>query len=69
LAFDVPQLSERLPEGIPPVEAGCVRCAEIKQPDEWDLPWGLLRPGGERRGEEAERDAGDECPPIHHSIT
>jgi hypothetical protein len=25
--------------------------------------------GGKRRGEEAERDAGDECPPIHYSIT
>jgi hypothetical protein len=29
----------------------------------------LLPLGGERRGEEAARQAGDEGPPIHHSIT
>jgi len=29
----------------------------------------LLRLGLERRGEEAERDAGDERPPVHQSIT
>jgi hypothetical protein len=29
----------------------------------------LLPLAGERRGEEAERDAGDERPPVDHSIT
>jgi hypothetical protein len=29
----------------------------------------LLCVGGERRGEEANRHARDECPPIYHSIT
>ena len=34
-----------------------------------DRPSPPARPGGERRGEEADRDAGDERPPVHHSIT
>jgi hypothetical protein len=29
----------------------------------------LLPLAGERRGEEANRDAGDERPPVYHSIT
>jgi hypothetical protein len=29
----------------------------------------LLRPGRERRGEEAARQAADERSPVHHSIT
>jgi hypothetical protein len=32
-------------------------------------PCPRLRLGGERCGEETNGDAGDECPPIHHSIT
>jgi len=30
---------------------------------------GLLRLGGDRRGEEATRQGSDEPPPIYHSIT
>jgi hypothetical protein len=33
-----------------------------------DLPR-LLRPGGERRGEEAAGHASDEGSPVHHSMT
>ena len=36
--------------------------------DPGDLPRRLCL-GGERRGEEAARDAGDEGSPVHHSIT
>jgi hypothetical protein len=36
--------------------------------DSSDLPR-LLRPGGERRGEEADCDTGNEGPPVHYSIT
>ena len=44
------------------------RRAAGEKPDSMDLASGL-RLGGERRGEEAERDAGDERSPVDHSIT
>ena len=63
-SFDVPEVDESSTESLPKrlgrakrqhTDAGnCVR---------------RLRLDAERRGEEADRDAGDECPPIHHSIT
>jgi hypothetical protein len=42
--------------------------AHVEEPDPIDS-LRLLRPDGERRGEEAACHGADECPPIHYSIT
>jgi hypothetical protein len=66
--FLVPHLSERLSEGRPPLEAGCVRRAVVERPYQGHLR-GLLRLGGERRGEEAAGDHAKERSSVHYSIT
>ena len=64
----ISQLAESLLES-PQGGRGWARHLELEQvTDPVHLP-SLLRLSGERRGEEAARHAGDEGPPVHHSIT
>jgi len=64
LPIDIAKIAQPLTKCIVACRDG-TRCED---PDPPDLPR-RLRLAGERRGEEAERDAGDECPSIHHSMT
>ena len=67
LAFDIAQFTQALPETLDRVGPnGTGRRAKSSNPRH--LPR-RLRLGGERRGEEATRQAADERPPVHHSIT
>src|SRR5207302_6618783 len=44
-------------------------CGSVKKSDPVPLPCRLLCLDGERRGAEADADARDECPPLHHWMT
>ena len=65
LALDVPQLLERLPEGLPPVEAARLRSTKVEEPKDRYLPRGSLRPDGERRGEEHRTRASEERATVY----
>jgi hypothetical protein len=67
LALDIAEFAKTLPELLQSRLRRDGRTAREKA-DPIDLPR-RLRLDGERRGEEAERCTGDECPPVHHSIT
>ena len=67
LALNPPELAQPMPERVEQVRPiGRGRRAKKTYPRHLSR---LLRVGGERRGEEATRQAADERPPIHHSIT
>ncbi len=69
LTVSVSEVPESLPEGVK--HRRCrTRRAGIERQD-YDSVWlsRRLRLCGERRGEEATRQATDERPPVHHSIT
>ena len=60
-------LAEPLLEGLDQMGLGLPMLGrQIADPPH---PARRLGPGGEWHGEEAERDAGHECSPVHHSIT
>ncbi len=68
LALHIAVLAQSLPQGVDPR-----RLKRLERPGHQvtypcNLPR-LLRFGGERRGEDGTRDAGDERSPVHHSIT
>jgi hypothetical protein len=65
--FDPAEVAQPLPEPVhvePVVGFGSL----VQIPDPPQLR-GWLRATRDRRGEEADCDAGNECPPIHHSMT
>jgi hypothetical protein len=68
LSLDVAQLGHPLPERIDNAQHFRARrgLAEPSYPHNFVC---LLRPGGERRGEETACQGADEGSPIHHSIT
>jgi hypothetical protein len=65
-ALDVTEVAQSLTEGLGQVGT----TGQAARQEAYSSDRGRLLPlGGERRGEEAERDAGDERPPVHYSIT
>src|SRR6185503_17271838 len=58
-------LEERLPSWLARLECAWIECKETQPRHSLYL----LRPGSERCGEEAARQATEERPPVHHSIT
>ena len=64
----LPLLESHLPETVPQPVDGCEVRASLKD-DSYAIDAGRLRLGGERRGEEAEGNAGDEGASLHYSIT
>ena len=65
LALHVAELAQTVARGLPQMAADI---ATFEKRDSSD-PRASLPLSGERRGKEAERDAGDECPPVHYSMT
>jgi hypothetical protein len=63
--LDVTEVTQSLTEGLGQVGIGQAARQVAYSSD----PGRLLRPGGERRGEEAASKGADEGPPVHHSMT
>lgn len=64
LSLDSTEFAQALPERLEAAIGG--RDSEIADPRDGAR---RLRPGGERRGDEATRQGPNERPPVHYSIT